>query len=195
MEVPKQASWLVRKLFIAREWWDNDITTISSFVQNGRFSIQKAYFHANPRYPKLHWKVLVMLTGILPKQQFILWMAIQRRLARVDRLAKWGIQNLWTGMLEWLSYQRKVESWEYEVQWLTTNVNKRNPRKTLLGVVFAAVVYHIWMERNERRFHNQRREVKDRTKDIVMQVHITGQKKCKWTPILSTLNSYPNCNS
>ncbi|XP_016482342.2 uncharacterized protein LOC107803218 [Nicotiana tabacum] len=149
-------------------------------------------------------------------------MAIQRRLAIVDRLAKWGIQvthscvlcgggieethdhlyfecpysqSLWTGILEWLSYQRKVENWEDEVQWLTTNVNNRNPRKTLLGVVFAAVVYYIWMERNERRFQNQRREVKDRAKDIVMQVHITGQKKCKWTPILSTLNSYPNCNS
>ncbi|XP_016446187.1 uncharacterized protein LOC107771350 [Nicotiana tabacum] len=149
-------------------------------------------------------------------------MAIQRRLATVDRLAKWGIhvthscvlcggdieethdhlyfecpysQSLWTGMLEWLSYQRKVENWEDEVQWLTTNVNNRNPRKTLLGVVFAAVVYHIWIERNERRFQNQRREVKDRAKDIVMQVHIKGQKKCKWTPILSTLNSYPNCNS
>ncbi|XP_075076894.1 uncharacterized protein LOC142163500 [Nicotiana tabacum] len=222
MEVPKQASWLVRKLFTAREWWANDIPAIESFVQNGRFSIQNAYLHATPRYPKVHWKALVMLTGILPKQQFILWMAIQRRLATVDRLANWGIQvthscvlcgcdieethdhlyfecpysqSLWSGMLEWLSYRRKVENWEDEVQWLTTNVNNRNPRKTLLGVVFAAVVYHIWMKRNERRFQNQRREVKDRAKDIVMQVHITGQKKCKWTPILSTLNSYPNCNS
>ncbi|XP_070001869.1 uncharacterized protein LOC142166146 [Nicotiana tabacum] len=139
----RSQSRLVRKLFTTREWWANDIPTIESFVQNGKFSIQKAYLHATPRYPKVHWKALVMLTGILPKQQFILWMTIQRRLATVDKLAKWGIrvthscvlcggdieethdhlyfecpysQSLWTEMLEWLSYQRKVENWEDEVQ-------------------------------------------------------------------------------
>ncbi|XP_075092223.1 uncharacterized protein LOC142172493 [Nicotiana tabacum] len=52
MEVPKQASWLVRKLFTAREWWANDIPTIESFVQNGRFNIQKYYLHAPQFIPK-----------------------------------------------------------------------------------------------------------------------------------------------
>ncbi|XP_019252653.1 PREDICTED: uncharacterized protein LOC109231444 [Nicotiana attenuata] len=148
-------------------------------------------------------------------------MAMQRRLATVDRLARWGIQvnqscvlcggdieeihdhlyfecpysqSLWTGIQEWLRYKRKIEEWEIEVQWLTTSVNNRNPKKTLLGVVFAAVVYNIWMERNERRFQGQRREVQDRAKEIARQVHISGQKNCKWTPILNTLNSYPTCN-
>ncbi|XP_019255176.1 PREDICTED: uncharacterized protein LOC109233767 [Nicotiana attenuata] len=222
METPKQASWIVKKLFTSREWWANDIPTIESFAQNGKFSIQKAYLHATPKYPKVHWKALVMLTGILPKQHFILWMAIQRRLATVDRLAKWRIQvnhscvlcggdieethdhlyfecpysqSLWKGLLEWLSYKRRVEIWEAEVQWLTANVNNRNPRKNVLRVVFAAVVYYIWMERNARRFQNQSKEIQDRAKEIVLRVHITGQKKCKWTPILNTLNSYPNCNS
>ncbi|XP_019242157.1 PREDICTED: uncharacterized protein LOC109222241, partial [Nicotiana attenuata] len=123
-------------------------------------------------------------------------MAIQRRLATVDRLAKWGIQvnhscvlcggdieethdhlyfecpysqSLWKGLLERLSYKRRVEIWEAEVQWLTANVNNRNPRKNVLRVVFAAVVYHIWMERNARRFHNQSKEIQDRAKEIVLQ--------------------------
>ncbi|XP_016499380.1 uncharacterized protein LOC107817991 [Nicotiana tabacum] len=151
---------------------------------------------------KPKWKSLVMLTGILPKHQFILWMAIQRRLATVDILAKWRIQvpqscvlcerdieethdhlffectysqSLWKGMLGWLRYQRSVANWEDELKWLSANANNRNPRKTILGVVFAATVYHIWMERNDRRFQNQKREAKDRAKDITIQVHITGQ--------------------
>ncbi|XP_016512084.1 uncharacterized protein LOC107829150 [Nicotiana tabacum] len=146
-------------------------------------------------------------------------MAIQRRLATVDRLAKWEIQvsqscvlcerdieethdhlffkcpysqSLWKGMLGWLRYQRSVANWEAGVKWLSVNANNRNPRKTILGVVFAAAVYHIWMKRNDRRFQNQKREAKDRAKDIPIQVHITGQQKCKWKPVLITLNDYPN---
>nr|XP_016508793.1 PREDICTED: uncharacterized protein LOC107826344 [Nicotiana tabacum] len=144
-------------------------------------------------------------------------MAMQRRLATIDKLTKWGIhvdqsctlcgrdieethdhlffecsysQTLWNRMLRWLEYHRSPGSWDVEVQWLTANVNNRSPKKTLLGVVFAAVVYNIWMERNKRRFQQQKREVKDRAKDIVIQVHIAGQKKLKWLPILESLNNY-----
>ncbi|XP_075092363.1 uncharacterized protein LOC142172600 [Nicotiana tabacum] len=179
METPKQASWLVRKLFVAREWWANNITKIQTCTKNGKFSIRKAYLHTTPQYPKVHWKTLVMVTGMLPKQKYILRMAMHRRLATVDKLAKWGVQVdqsctlcgrdieethdhlyfecsysqcLWKGMLRWLEYQRTTGNWETKVQWLIANVNNRNPRKALLGVVFAAVVYNIWMERNERRF-------------------------------------------
>lgn len=77
-------------------------------------------------------------------------------------------------MLSWLRYQRSVTNWEAEVKWLFATANNRNPRKTILGAVFAAVVYHIWMERNDRRFQNQKREAMDRAKDVTIQVHITG---------------------
>nr|XP_016440329.1 PREDICTED: uncharacterized protein LOC107766112 [Nicotiana tabacum] len=92
METPKQASWLVRKLFVASEWWANDITKIQTCTKNGKFSIRKAYLHTTPQYPKVQWKTLVMVTGMLPKQKYILWMAMHRRLATVDRLTKWGVQ-------------------------------------------------------------------------------------------------------
>ncbi|XP_009769734.1 uncharacterized protein [Nicotiana sylvestris] len=132
---------------------------------------------------------------------------MHRRLTTVDRLAKWGVQvdqsctlcgrdieethdylyfecsysqSLWKGMLRWLEYQRTTGNWKTELQWLIANVNNRNPRKTLPGVVFAAVVYNIWMKRNDRRFQQLSREAKDRAKEIALQVHIAGQKKLKW---------------
>ncbi|XP_070003400.1 uncharacterized protein LOC142165733 [Nicotiana tabacum] len=221
MEIPRQASLLVRKLFTAREWWANDFTRIQTCTQNGKFSIRKACLHTTPQYPKVHWKILVMVTGMLPKHKYILRKAMHRRLATFDRLAKWGVQvdqsctlcgrdieethdhlyfecsysqSLWKGILRWLEYQRTTGKWETKLQWLIANVNNRNLRKALLEVVFAVVVYNIWMERNDRRFQQLSREAKDRAKEIALQVQIAGQKKPKWSSILQSFNSYPTCN-
>ncbi|XP_016507454.1 uncharacterized protein LOC107825139 [Nicotiana tabacum] len=180
METLKQAKWLVRKMFVAKEWWVNDITKIQTCTQNGKFSIRKTYLHTTPQYPKVHWKIIVMVTGMLPKQKYILWMAMHRRLATVDRLVKWGVQVDQSCTL----CGRDIEETHDHL----------NLRKVLLGVIFAAVVYNIWMERNERRFQQQSKEAKDRAKEIALQVHVAGQKKPKWLPILQPFNSYPTCN-
>ncbi|XP_070007628.1 uncharacterized protein LOC142165365 [Nicotiana tabacum] len=180
MEIPRQTSRLVRKLFAAREWCANDFTRIQTCTQNGKFSIRKAYLHTTPQYPKVHWKTLVMVTGMLPKHKYILWMAMHRRLATVDKLAKWGVQVDQSCTL----CGRDIEETHDHL----------NPRKALLGVVFAAVIYNIWMERNDRRFQQLSREAKDRSKEIALQVHIAGQKKPKWSSILQSFNSYPTCN-
>ncbi|XP_019230130.1 PREDICTED: uncharacterized protein LOC109211084 [Nicotiana attenuata] len=161
-----------------------------------------------------------MINGSLPKQQFIVWMAMHRRLATVDRLMKWGIQveqggvlcerdltethehlffecsysnKLWESMLTWLGYHRRTQDWEEEVNWLIKNVNNRNPKRAILGVVFAAVMYNIGMERNNRRFQQCKKTVQDRAKDIAVQIHVTGQKELKWKPLLERLNNYPSC--
>lgn len=220
MEIPKQVSWLVRKLFGAREWCATDGTGLQTCTNNGQFSIRKAYIQTTPQYPKVTWKKLLMVTGMLPKQKYILWMALHRRLATVDRLAKWGIhtnqscslcerdteethdhlffdyvysKTLWQAMLQRLKCQRTTGTWETEIQWLAANVNSRNPRKIILGVVFATVVYNIWMERNNRRFQRTTRDAKDRAKEISIQVHFTGVKLPKWSPMLQNINSYPLC--
>lgn len=67
INTPKQASWLVRKIFTAREWWASDLAVINSFVVDGKYSIKKAYIHAMPSYPKVQWKSLILLPGMMPK--------------------------------------------------------------------------------------------------------------------------------
>lgn len=145
-------------------------------------------------------------------------MTLHRRLATVDRLEKWGIhtdqacslcdsgntethdhlffecpylESLWQGLLRWMNFNRMLHNWEHEVQWLYDRVNNRNPRKSILGVVFAAVVYNIWMERNERRFRQSSMDAKIRARLIAQQAHITGRKMNKWKPTLQYLNCYP----
>lgn len=161
-----------------------------------------------------------MINGSLPKQQFIMWMAMHRRMATVDRLIKWGIHveqgcvlcerdvieihehlffefsystKLWKSILTWMGYQRRIEDWEEEVNWLIKNVSNKNPKRALLGIVFDVVVYNIWMERNNKRFQQCKKAIQDRAKEIAVQIQVTGQMKPKWRPLLERLNNYPSC--
>ncbi|MCD7457852.1 hypothetical protein HAX54_036433 [Datura stramonium] len=54
MQTPRQASWLVRKIFDARKWLSttNVITVLQSCCYKGKFSIQKAYIALIPHVPK-----------------------------------------------------------------------------------------------------------------------------------------------
>lgn len=135
-------------------------------------------------------------------------------LASVDRLARWGIQVpklcvlcdvdteethahlffeckystcMFQRMLVWLKYHRTITTQGSELARLSSKVNNKNPKNTILEIIFAVVVYHIWSERNNRRFQNQKREALDRAKEIVIQVHITGQKTTSYENDITTL--------
>ncbi|XP_060181944.1 uncharacterized protein LOC132611538 [Lycium barbarum] len=178
---PKQASWIVRKIIDARDWFDTDdiLTELTKFCQNGKFNIKLAYQSFLPQCPKVQWKSITMGNGIIPRQQFITWLAIQHRLATVDRLAKWGIQvakhcvlcdlgtketlahfffdcrycsNIWSALLRWLGITRHSTSWYIEIAWLSQRVKSARPKAEILRFLFNATIYHVWLERNARRF-------------------------------------------
>ncbi|XP_059288237.1 uncharacterized protein LOC132041551 [Lycium ferocissimum] len=167
-----------------REVLNNGIDELNAFVSGEKFSISKAYRTMQPTWPKVPWKQLELLKGLVPKHQFILWLAIQRRLATVDRLQKWGIQVakecvlyetdavetldhlffkcshsqfIWKTLLSWMGINRPIGFWEDEAAWMAQRTIRRNPLYTALGMTFAATVYHTWIERNTRRFQQQKR--------------------------------------
>lgn len=45
-----------------------------------------------PQRVNVEWKTLAMLKGLIPRHNFIMWLALHQRLTTVDRLGKWGIQ-------------------------------------------------------------------------------------------------------
>ncbi|XP_060181754.1 uncharacterized protein LOC132611336 [Lycium barbarum] len=187
-----------------REVLDNGIDELNSFVSGGKFSISKAYRIMQPTWPKVPWKQLVLLKGLVPKHQFILLLAIQRRLATADR-QKWGIQAakecvlcetdavetidhlffqcshsqfIWKILLSWMGLNKPIGSWEDEVAWMAQRTTRRNPLYTALGITFAATVYHTWIERNTRRFQQQKRPKEEQVREIVLMLHTIGQN-CK----------------
>ncbi|XP_070018975.1 uncharacterized protein [Nicotiana sylvestris] len=93
MKIPIQACWLVRKIFDARNWFDNRNykVELGKCSKGDKFSIKTAYLSFQPQYQKVHRKNLTMEARQIPRHQFILWLAIRQRLAAVDRLERWGI--------------------------------------------------------------------------------------------------------
>nr|XP_016487849.1 PREDICTED: uncharacterized protein LOC107807909 [Nicotiana tabacum] len=219
MSTPSQACWLVRKVFDIRDWYlsIDSFANINNYCRKGQFNIQKAYTLARPQFQKVHWKALI-LGSTIPRYNFILWLALHHRITTVDRLAAWGIhvasgcvlcssgkteimahlffecqysRNIWSILLNWLGERHQIGLWEEEVVWLTKRAKNGRPRNSILAFLFAAVVYHIWTERNMRRFQGRKTETKSRIRDIVLQLHIKGQQKTKWKKILEGVNSFP----
>ncbi|KAK6785053.1 hypothetical protein RDI58_018508 [Solanum bulbocastanum] len=178
-------------------------------------SIKNNYVTLRPQYPQVEWKRLVQVKGMMPRHQFILWMTLQRKLSTVDRVLKVDancvlcntghIENfdhlfyacrysscVWKTMLNWLGYHRQVGSWEYEVKWMISRVKNSRPRAAILGFCFAAIIYSIWIERNNRWFNAKKGSTTQRLKEIAIQVHIEGQRHINWKPHLDQLIGYPN---
>ncbi|XP_070013606.1 uncharacterized protein LOC142176111 [Nicotiana tabacum] len=96
MPIPKNA---VRKILESRKLI-GDVQSIQGNLlnrldqlQNGNsFSIRKLYRLQFPQLPKVPWKGIVLQPRLHPRFKFILWLALQRRLATVDRLLKFGVQ-------------------------------------------------------------------------------------------------------
>ncbi|XP_060210989.1 uncharacterized protein LOC132638012 [Lycium barbarum] len=139
-------------------------------ANTGKFSIKCVYVLFTPQFPKVNWKSLTMVQGEIPKHQFILWMAIQERLATVDRLEKWGIQvppdcvlcntkemetfthlffdcayarSMWKSLLQCLGMMRQITTWETEIQWLSSRVKQGKAGTHIIGWLFGACVYHV----------------------------------------------------
>lgn len=66
-------------------------SNLNTYAVGGKFNINKIYRAIQPVWRKVQWKQQVLLRGLVPKHQFNMWLAVQRRLATVDRLKKWGI--------------------------------------------------------------------------------------------------------
>ncbi|XP_019235475.1 PREDICTED: uncharacterized protein LOC109215818 [Nicotiana attenuata] len=189
METPRQACWLIRKIFDSRKWYGgNDLCEdLQQLTNAGKFMIKK--------------------------------LALQRRLSTADRMAKWGIQvpmncvlcnadteeththlffecdysrKMWSSFLRWIGDNRQVGTWEEEIERLTTKQCNSRAHAEVLGWLLAATVYHVWNERNARRFQEQQQECASRLREITIQLHRKGQFRSNWNRLLDSLNSYPS---
>ncbi|XP_019244438.1 PREDICTED: uncharacterized protein LOC109224307 [Nicotiana attenuata] len=143
---------------------------------------------------------------------------LHHRLATVDRIQKWGVKvqtdcvlcntgaeetlqhlffqcsysaYIWNSILQWLGEKRKISNWEEETEWISRKTGNNRPRAQILQFLYAATVYHLWSERNIRRFQDKKREGRQILKEIVIQLHTRGQQFSKWRRVLESLNSYP----
>ncbi|KAH0650557.1 hypothetical protein KY284_030469 [Solanum tuberosum] len=224
MVSPSNAAWVVKKIIDSRQslmtqhFFQGSIhQTLARMVQGDKFKIQKAYVAMQPQLPKVSWKNITLHKAIHPRFKFIIWLAIQQRLATVERLQKIGIQvpmlcifcdqevesfehlffrcvysnQIWTRMLKWMGNYRSIGPWQQEIEWVSQIAKKKTSQAEAICCTFAMVIYNIWKDRNTLRFKRGQVEVSHTCKDIAMHLHIQGRNKASWPTMLSSLNHFP----
>lgn len=146
--VSRVKSWTFRYLFYADR---------VQLIKNVLFEMQN-YWAQVFLLPN---KVLNMATGICRN---FLWHENKEN-SRRNHLA-WDTvcqpsysKEVWGKLLSWMSITRQNNHWDNEVSWLSQKVNNRSSTGAVLWFLFTALVYHIWVERNNRRFQQTKRKM------------------------------------
>ncbi|XP_019227163.1 PREDICTED: uncharacterized protein LOC109208497 [Nicotiana attenuata] len=186
MPIPKNAAWVVRKILETRKFIgelqgiQGDLNSRLCQLQQGEsFNIRKLYRLQVPLLHRVPWKGIILQPNLHPKFKFILWLALQRRLATVDRLLKFGVQvpqqrifckladevfdhlffeftmtkEIWSILLKWLGHSRPIRDWQNEVNWINQGATRKNGHWAIVTCVFGMLIYTIRRDRNKLRFH------------------------------------------
>lgn len=91
MEVPRQSSWIIRKIIEASDYLKT-IENGRDWIHNSACSIKNLYksFVGNPQ--KQPWAKLMCQNAAPPKYTFIVWLLMHGRLATCSYLQRTGIQ-------------------------------------------------------------------------------------------------------
>ncbi|XP_060194897.1 uncharacterized protein LOC132624083 [Lycium barbarum] len=179
MEPPRQAAWMIRKIFHMRKFWPM-LASQQQLQDRGKFQIKCAYKILRGAVTTVPWRGLVCHNVACPKHVFILWLALLGRMRTKDLPLKWGMgingtcvlcnnqpetiehlyfectysHEIWLRILQWLGWQRTILDWGREWNWVQQHSKSKNPRN-VLKACFAAVVYEVWCERNSRVFQSK----------------------------------------
>lgn len=146
---------------------------------NGKFTIASLWNKLRTPFPKVVWYKLVWFSANIPKCSFITWLAIQNRLSTADRLALFGLnhsqqcsfcagseshdhlffncpfsQQVWDTILSKLHVSWPSRDWAAWVSFLS-NIKGKSIKAVITKLVFTVAVYHVWIERNMRKFQGQ----------------------------------------
>lgn len=136
------------------------------------FSTSKKWISLNPPPPLVAWYKAVWFSQKIPKHSFIVWLLLKERMLTRDRLRSWGLvvpvecllcghavettlhlyfdchfsSTVWRVMLSNLRLPFPTRLAEI-VPWLISSPMHKKI-KIILKLVFQAVVYFIWRERN-----------------------------------------------
>lgn len=141
---------------------------------SGIFSIKTVWNAFRFSAPEVDWHKVVWFKHHVPRWAIVQWLCILGRLATRDRLFRWGVIDCATCVLctnfdeshEHLFFGCPFSTsvWQYslvknsihrpcfpllnEIQWINVHRGGANLQTLLVKLSCAAVVYHLWRERN-----------------------------------------------
>ncbi|KAL0284499.1 UNVERIFIED_CONTAM: Retrovirus-related Pol polyprotein from type-2 retrotransposable element R2DM [Sesamum radiatum] len=178
---------------------------VSSWGWPSCFSSAAAYAIYAPPFPKVVWSSLLVGTFKIPRQRFILWLAILHRLSTLDR--PW-LQHMGTtcvlcqddlpethehlffsctfataciqAIRSTIFFPWPVRDWSPAVQWAARRWRGKHVVNASFRALLASLVYHLWHERNRRIFQDS-----SRTADSIARIVVSEIREliiCKQLP-------------
>lgn len=91
MEVPKQASWMVKKISNMRKHWTNTLNQ-HQHLRRGKLLINDTYKLLRGPVANVSWRGLICHNATCPKHIFIQWLALLGRMRTKDLLLSWRME-------------------------------------------------------------------------------------------------------
>lgn len=148
-------------------------------LPDGKFTISSLWEKLRNQFPKVEWSQLIWFSAHIPKCSTITWLAILNRLSTEDRLVMFGIKSasycslcggseshdhlffncpysasVWQSLCTKRNVDWSPKSWR---DWITflSSFKGKSLRSIVIRLVLTVSVYHIWIERNVRKFQNK----------------------------------------
>ncbi|KAL0455384.1 UNVERIFIED_CONTAM: hypothetical protein Slati_0877600 [Sesamum latifolium] len=159
--------------------WPDRVTWRSN---GGTFSSSSTYDLFRPPGPKVGWSSLLFGSLKIPRNCFILWLAILRKLSTFDKpwllhlggtyvLCVDGQTKTHDHLFFTCSYSRQClarirehvrfqwphTSWDRGIAWASARWRGKHVVNAAYRALLASLVYHIWQECNRRRFQSTSR--------------------------------------
>ncbi|KAL2235610.1 UNVERIFIED_CONTAM: hypothetical protein Sindi_1293200 [Sesamum indicum] len=149
--------------------------------ENDRPTAQAIYELFDPPGPKVGWSSLLSGSLKIPRHIFILWLAIQEKLATTDKpwlahlrpciLCNEGLtethehlffqcrssRRYFTEIQRTIRFLWPNREWKDDITWASQRWRGKHIINMSYRALLAACVYHIWKERNLRRFDHTER--------------------------------------
>ncbi|KAI3472119.1 hypothetical protein Pfo_029607, partial [Paulownia fortunei] len=111
----------------------------------------------------------------VPRHSFIAWLAILKRLHTQDRLLQLNQLHviIWSFLLSKCGLQWQGGNWKQTIGWICSQTVENNFRNLILKFVFGAIIYQIWIKRNDRFYRNVYKDV------LCVQKHIFDLVRCR----------------
>ncbi|KAI8559797.1 hypothetical protein RHMOL_Rhmol04G0202600 [Rhododendron molle] len=195
---------------------DTEDEVIWSISPTDHYNTKYTWEALRHRGRKVQWAALVWFSRSVSKWSFILWLACLRRLATKERLRKWGMvidpgcvlssqrhetlqhlffacsysRSIWQVVLHRFQVQRTPDEWDNELMWAVDHCRGKSFKAFLFKLVFAAGVYHLWLERNTRVFCGQHRGADIVLASIGDNVRL---RVCTWEHFPNSLENQSLC--
>ncbi|KAL2894924.1 hypothetical protein RDABS01_010833 [Bienertia sinuspersici] len=200
-------SWYWKKIWECKQNLNAKGLTVAELQNWNKFSVKKVYLALKEENPKMFWHRNVWGRLSMPKHQFCAWLAIQERLNTKERLERMGVikdtdcvlcqgaKETWNHLFfqcpyskqiiqdinQWLGANPTVRSIPHLYRWINRRTKVSKFQKEIWCAAINATIYHLWQQRNNMIWNDQKQDwrqvIKQIKAQVIMRINDCNEKK------------------